>query len=242
MPEFQIGNTSLEYTLRRVPHRKNILISLDWTTGITVVAPEDIEEAQIEFILRKKASWILRKSAELEQIKPLLIQHQFISGEKFPYLGRQYRLSVNSRDDVTTVSLTFQNGRFVATVPKASSPEEREPQLRQAFRQWYITHGLLKVRQRVDIFAPRLGVQTTKVVVKDQKTRWGSCSNRGTININWRVLMAPMRIVDYVVVHELAHLLRADHSPAFWSIVASIMPDYVERKEWLRVYGPTLEL
>lgn len=92
------------------------------------------------------------------------------------------------------------------------------------------------------LFAPRLGVMPTKVVVKDQQARWGSCTKNGTININWRILMAPMRIIDYVIIHELSHMIHADHSSDFWKVVSSVMPDYDERKEWLRVHGATLQL
>jgi len=242
MATLQFGKTSIDYVIHRVSSKDGIVISVDWTSGVRVVAPDHLEEERIEAVLKKKAPWILRKLAEMRQIKPLTTRHEFISGEKFPYLGRQYRLRVNVEDGVNEVSLTFQNGRFVAAIPSTSSPAWRENQLRLAFRDWYMTHGLTKVQQRVELFAPRLGVQPSKVVVKDQKTRWGSCTKSGTISVNWRVLMAPMRIVDYVVVHELAHILRGDHSPAFWSIVASVMPDYAERKEWLRIHGPTLEL
>ncbi|MCL6444136.1 MAG: M48 family metallopeptidase [Alicyclobacillus sp.] len=242
MPTFTYGTTSIDYTLCCKAAKRDCTISVDWKTGITVVVPEGIDQERIDAILRRKAPWILRKLAEFREIKPLSTRHEFISGEKISYLGRQYRLKVIARDDVTNVSLTFQSGRFIAVVPKSSSPTWRQERLRQAFRDWYIEHGLSKVEQRVNLFAPRIGVQPSKVVVKDQKTRWGSCTKNGTININWRILMAPMRIVDYVVVHELAHMIHADHSSDFWSVVASVMPDYDERKEWLRIHGPTLEL
>jgi predicted metal-dependent hydrolase len=242
MPTFTYGTTCIDYTIHYKPSKRDCTISVDWQTGVSVVVPEGIDQDHIDAILRRKAPWILRKLAELREIKPLSTRHEFISGEKIPYLGRQYRLKVIAGDDVADVSLTFHNGRFIAVVPKSSSPTWRQERLREAFRDWYIQHGLTKVQQRIKLFAPRLGVEPSRVVVKDQKSRWGSCTKNGTININWRILMAPMRIVDYVVVHELAHMIHADHSSDFWAIVASVMPDYDERKDWLRVHGATLEL
>ncbi|ADG06445.1 M48 family metallopeptidase [Kyrpidia tusciae] len=242
MPTFTYGNRSIDYRLEYKHHKRDCTISVDWRTGVTVIVPENVDPARIEAVIQRKAPWILRKLSELGEIKPLSTRLQFISGEKLPYLGRQYRLRVVAAEDIAGVSFTFQNGRFLAGVPKSSSADWREERLRQAFREWCIRHGAAKVRQRVQLFAPRLGLHPAKVVVKEQKSRWGSCTKNGTININWRILMAPMRIVDYVVVHELAHMIHRNHSPDFWSVVASVLPDYAERKEWLRVHGPALEV
>ncbi|MDP9729600.1 M48 family metallopeptidase [Alicyclobacillus sp. TC] len=242
MPTFTYGTTTIKYTMRHQSSKRDCTITVDWKTGVSVVVPDEFDQEHIDAVLRRKAPWILRRLIEFSEIKPLSTRHEFISGEKFPYLGRQYRLKVLARDDVSDVSLAFQNGRFVATVPKSSSPTWRGEHLRKAFRDWYITHGAVKVQQRIRLFAPRLGLEPSKVVIKDQQARWGSCTKNGTINVNWRVLMAPMRIVDYVVVHELGHMIHADHSAEFWTVVASVMPDYDERKEWLRVHGAMLDL
>ncbi|MBX5437332.1 MAG: M48 family metallopeptidase [Alicyclobacillaceae bacterium] len=236
------GNSTIPYRLIPKPTAKDCTISVQWQTGVTVVVPEHMDQRKIEAVLKRKAPWILQKLAELREIRPVSTKREFISGEKFPYLGRQYRLHVLAEDNAADVSLKFQNGRFIAVVPKVSGPMWREERLRAAFRDWYIQNGIVKVKERLNLFAPRLGLRPTDVVVKDQKLRWGSCTKTGIVNINWRVLMAPLRIVDYVVVHELAHLIHADHSPDFWAVVASVMPDYEERKHWLRVNGATLTL
>jgi predicted metal-dependent hydrolase len=242
MPTFQYGTTFIDYQLQPSPTKKDVTIAVDWASGVSVVVPVDIEQERIHAVLRQKAPWILRRLAEFEEIKPQSTRHEFISGEKFPYVGRQYRLKVRNVDNAPDVTLTFKSGRFIATVPKSSSPSWRSEHLREAFRQWYIAHGSAKVHQRMKLFAPRLGLEPSKVIVKDQQARWGSCTKNGTININWQILMAPMRIVDYVVVHELGHMIHADHSSDFWTVVSSVMPDYDERKEWLRVNGATLQL
>lgn len=242
LPTFQYGTTSIDYCIRNSPGKKDVTIAVDWTTGVSVVAPENIDQGQIDAVLRRKAAWILRRLAEFREIKPQSTRHEFISGEKFPYLGRQYRLKVTAGDKSSNVSLTLQNGLFTATVPKSSSPSWRQEHLRHAFRDWYVSHGHSKVQQRMKLFAPRLGLTPSKVVVKDQQLRWGSCTKNATININWKILMVPMRIVDYVIVHELGHMICADHSSDFWTVVSSVMPDYDERKEWLRVNGATLVL
>jgi len=171
MPTFTYGTTSIEYTIRHQPSKRDCTIAIDWKNGVSVVAPNEIDQERIDAVLKRKAPWILRKLAQFREIKQLSTHHEFISGEKFPYLGRQYRLKVIA-GDVSDLSLTYQNGRFVAVVPTSSSPTWRQERLREAFLQWYILHGLIKVQQRIKQFAPRLGLEPSKVVIKDQQSRW----------------------------------------------------------------------
>ncbi|MBA4496401.1 M48 family metallopeptidase [Paenactinomyces guangxiensis] len=240
MPRFQYGHSTIDYSLQYQPDQKDITVAVDWANGVSVRAPENIDQAVVERVLHKKAPWILQKVYELNEIQSLKSAKEFLSGEKFPYLGRQYRLKVDSLEQHDGASLIFQKGRFLAKVPKSWDLQQRQEHLKALFRQWYITHGHAKAEERLRIFCPKMECYPSKLVVKDQQARWGSCTKKGTIHINWKIFMAPMRIVDYVVVHELAHLKHPDHSTAFWSMVQSILPDYGERKEWLRIHGPTL--
>ncbi len=242
MPTFTYGTTSIDYTVHPQPSKRDCTIAVDWQSGVSVVVPENINPEQIDMVLYKKAPWILRRLAELREIHPLPAHHEFISGEKLPYLGRQYRLKVHTDPAIEEVSLKFQHGRFVAVAPKVCDPAWRSEQLSQQFRDWVVEHGWVKVQHRIELFAPRLGVAPSKVLLKEQQSRWGSCTKSGVIHINWKILMAPMRIVDYVVVHELVHMRHPNHSSEFWTTLQSVMPDYHERKEWLRLQGPTLEL
>jgi predicted metal-dependent hydrolase len=242
MPTFQFGNTNIEYDINYSSTRKNITIAVDWVDGVIIIAPQETDQTQIDIAFQKKAPWILKKLADFREIKMLSSHREFISGEKFPYLGRQYRLKVTKNESVSEVSLTFRNGRFFAIIPTSFDDSLRQERLYDLFRKWYFTHGLTKIQKRIDLFAARMECYPSKVAIKEQQARWGSCTKNRTININWKILMAPMRIVDYVVVHELAHIQHPDHSSDFWLKVESILPDYQERKDWLRVNGPTLDL
>jgi len=146
MPTFQYGTTSIEYCVRYSPTKRDVAIAVDWITGVTVVVPENIDQDYIDTVLRRKAPWILRKLAEFREIKPQSTHHEFVSGEKFPYLGREYRLKVVAIDEASDVTLSFQNNRFTATVPMLSNPPWRLEHLRKAFRDWYIAHGAFKVQ------------------------------------------------------------------------------------------------
>jgi predicted metal-dependent hydrolase len=240
MATFQYGTTTIDYILSYKANKSDITVSVDWTNGVTVVAPEHIDLTVLEQALHKKAPWILKKLYEFNEIKLLSAAKEFLSGEKFPYLGRQYRLKVTPQEKIVEGTLTFNRGLFTAITPKKWDDIQRQQQLKALFQHWYYTHGQLKLEERQKLYSPKMECYPTKLVIKEQEMRWGSCTKNGTVNINWLILMAPMRIVDYVLVHELAHLKQPDHSPAFWATIQSILPDYESRKEWLRINGPTL--
>jgi predicted metal-dependent hydrolase len=242
MPSFQYGNTIIDYTLEYQENKKDITISVEWMEGVTVIAPPDISDEDLEGVLYKKAPWILEKWYRFEEISQTPSPKEFVSGEKFSYLGRHYRLKVNKSADTQTPSLSFQHGRFIADIPSGFTDTERREHLYKLFKHWYIRNGQSRIKERIKIYCPRLGVTPAKFELKDQKMRWGSCTNEGAIYVNWRIVMAPMSVIDYVVVHELAHLIHPNHSADYWQVVRSIMPDYEQRKEWLRINGPKLQL
>lgn len=112
----------------------------------------------------------------------------------------------------------------------------------QAFREFYRLKGKEKIPERVEFYQNRMGVSTGSIRVMELKNRWASCSPSGNLNFHWKCMMAPLTILDYIVVHELAHLLHANHSDAFWNEVDKVLPDYADRKEWLRIQGSKLTL
>lgn len=242
MPHFQYGNSLIEYTLEHSPKKKEITISVEWIDGVKVIAPPEVDIDQIESVLYKKAPWIIKKWSGFEEISEPSQPKEFVSGEKFPYLGRQYRLKVGQSNRDTSPTLAFQNGRFLAGVPADTHADQRRELLYPLFKDWYLRNGRAKLKERLKLFAPKMGLTPTKLELKEQKMRWGSCTKEGAVYLNWRLLMAPMSIVDYVLVHEIAHILHADHSTEYWRFVRSILPDYEQRKEWLRIHGPTLIL
>ncbi len=159
------------------------------------------------------------------------VAREYVSGEALPYLGRNYRLKVVEGELAPTKLL---NGRIIVTVPEPSSQTHY---IQRALVNWYKRHANKKVREKVLRYANIVGVETGVIRVRDFKSRWGSCTPYGDLEFNWVIVMAPNRVVDYVVIHELCHLLHHDHSPQFWKEVERVMPDYKEHKEWLKQYG-----
>jgi predicted metal-dependent hydrolase len=241
MPSFQYGTTTIDYTLEFYPNKKDITISVEWQNGVLVKAPEGLNEKQLDAILYKKAAWIIDKWKAINEIADPPAPKEFLSGEKIPYLGRMYRLKVY-KDAVVKPQLQFHQGKFVATIPSNWTDEERISYFYQAFKRWYIDHGEKKLKERLAIYLPKMGVSPTKLQLKEQIMRWGTCTPEGAIYLNWRIMMAPMSVIDYLLVHELAHLKHPNHSASFWQLVQSILTDYEQRKEWLRINGPRLTL
>lgn len=232
---------NLDYSIE-YKTKKNIAIYVD-INGVRVTAPHRTSIKHIEDLLLKKSSWILKKLHQMDETKQLVTYKEFTTGEEIPYLDNNYPLVVTSKSNIKKASLSFQNSCFTAEIPDNYSSTERKTALKQLLIKWYKTQGKNDIQERLKYLCPKLGKHPSKVTVKEQKTLWGSCNPiRKTININWRILMAPIEIVDYIIVHELAHLHHPNHSPEFWRTVSSILPDYKERRSWLKKHGITLDL
>ncbi|MFZ7942770.1 M48 family metallopeptidase [Neobacillus sp. 19] len=193
-------------------------------------------------MLHKKAPWILKKKFEFDEVTVAPPPKEYVSGEKFAYLGRHYRLKVHKNETLNKPTLYFKQGRFIANIPANMTDEEKVNKLCDLFKEWYINQGKRKVEERLRVYFPKMELEPTKIAFKEQQKRWGTCTKEGAIYLNWRILMAPMSVVDYVLVHELAHIKYPDHSADYWRFVRSILPDYEHRKEWLRINGQVLTL
>ncbi|WLV24643.1 SprT family zinc-dependent metalloprotease [Aciduricibacillus chroicocephali] len=232
------GTTTIHYYHHKQA-RKDIKISVDLVNGVEVYTPEKIDEDKLAEIIKKKASWITNKLQELDEVQTSVQPIEFISGEKLPYLGRHYRLKVY-KEAIPNASFKFKQGRFIATIPRNWSQEQVHQKLEEKLIAWYRQHGLNKIIERASIYQSMLGVEPRSLQLKAQHKRWGTCTPNGDIYLNWRIVMAPIRVIDYVIVHELAHLIIPKHNDEFWRMVGMTLLHYKEAKEWLRVHGVEL--
>ncbi|EGG98231.1 Putative predicted metal-dependent hydrolase [gamma proteobacterium IMCC2047] len=232
-PEYRDGNGFIAEVIR-TDRRKTADIRVE-DGAVSVVIPSDLPIERVDSLLTEKRQWIKEKILLHRQAQPVSAK-QYVSGESFPYLGRNYRLKVE-RGNFTPIRLV--GGRLLVILPQAA---EQPHMVRNALVRWYKRLAAQKLQEKVKRFAPMVGVEPAGVGIKSFKSRWGSCSVKGRIDFNWKILMAPNRIVDYVVVHELCHLKQHDHSPKFWKEVERVIPDYAECKEWLKVSAGRLEL
>jgi len=230
-----IGNSKVPIKVIRTDRRKTATIKIV-EGDVHVIVPQRLSQKRIEELIKQKSDWIRQKlhlQASIQPVKP----KEYISGEAFSYLGKNYRLKLSEGD---TEGVKLKGGRFMLAVPKTRHGDARTQYVQAQLAQWYRDHAALRLRDKAERYAPLLGVSPNSINVKYFKARWGSCSIHGDITFNWRIIMAPHRIVDYVVVHELAHLKHHDHSPRFWQTMESVIPDYRECREWLKLHGSRL--
>lgn len=237
------GSTVIKYSVRRSRRRrKTVEIAVDPIDGVLVAAPAFATDAEVETIVRRRAPWIVRRLAEMENGQGAVPRREWVTGETLLYLGRQYRLRFVNSDSSggTRVRLSGRWLEVHALDGRGMASEKQETV--RAVEQWYRERAVQKLKQRVDLYAPRLGVTPKQTLVRSQAKRWASCSPDGTLRFNWRIVMAPLFILDYVVVHELCHLRYPSHDRRFWQCVAAVMPDYSARREMLRRNGSRYRL
>lgn len=203
--------------------------------AVSIIVPTELPHARIEKLLKEKNRWIKEKLYLHQQAMPISSK-EFVSGEAFAYLGRNYRLKVEAG---AFQPVKLKHGRLLVTLPKESvSPEL----IRNALVRWYRTQAENRFNEKVERYAKIIRVTPTAVGIKTFKSRWGSCNIKGEILFHWKAIMAPHRIVDYIVAHELCHLKHHDHSTAFWKSLGRVVPDYMECKAWLKRVGSALDI
>lgn len=226
----------IQYDIVRTSRRTaDIVIERDGR--VMVRAPKGVEEQRIRDIVQDRRLWIYKNLAEWRDLNATRVLREYRNGEGFLYLGRSYRLLLVADQDE---ALLLKNGRFCLRrdlVDKGGIPAAQA-----AFRDYYIRQGLERVTRRVQYFAPKVGVKPGRLDVRELGHRWASCSPKGNVAFHWKCMMAPPTIIDYIVVHELCHFHHLDHTDAFWNEVDKVMPDFAERKNWLKVNGAAMDV
>jgi hypothetical protein len=205
--------------------RRTIALIVENDGSVTVRAPMRMPEYSIQEFIEKHVKWVEKKKAEMRTAAPVLAK-QYLPGESFLYLGKAYALEM-VKDQKTKLIL---GDRF-----RLSEAEQENAKL--VFQNWYRKQAKSLILERVKYFAKIHQLHYEKITITSARTRWGSCSPKNSISFSWRLIMTPLDVVDYVVVHELAHTVHHNHSKRFWGLVEKILPDYKERRKWLRKYG-----
>lgn len=205
--------------------------------SIVVRAPETIPDERIEDMVEAKRLWIYKNLAEWRDLNATRVLREYKNGEGFLYLGRSYRLLLVAEQNEP---LLLKNGRFSLRRDLVDAGSIAAAQ--SAFRDYYIARGQERISRRVNYYAPKVGVTPHALDVRELGHRWATCSPSGDLAFHWKCMMAPQTIIDYIVVHELCHFHHLDHTDAFWNEVDKVIPNYGERKEWLRKNGAGLDV
>lgn len=233
----QYGTKEIEFKVE-FRNRKTMSISVEPPTNIVVIVPINTSEEEIKETVRSKGSWIVQKLFEFRHIEAKKVKREFINGESFMYLGRNYSLQIHvdtALQDKFLVKL--YRGKFHVYVK-----EKSDENIRKAMEDWYREKTEEQVRKRIKYYQKFFNKKPTAIKVKEQKKRWASCTSKDELLFNWRCVMAKSTALDYIVVHEMCHMYYMNHSKEFWDLLDSVMSDYEIRKEWLRDYGIRLDL
>ena len=238
----RVGGDAIEYEVRRSARRKKT-VQLSIRDGAVIVnAPSTMRDLDIREFVRSRADWIAKTLAEREEAAPEALK--FVTGETLPYLGKPIELAVrfNAGDEL---SVHLARRRLRVTMPR-DLPEPLRPTLTgNAIANWYAAQARERLPRDIDRWWSKLGRGSrsrVQVSIGSARSRWGSCSSDGKIRFTWRVMMLDPDLIDYIVVHELAHLSVMNHSPDFWAVVATAMPDWKTRRATLREAGQALPL
>ncbi len=241
MLTLKIGSTIIPYSIRKSKRAKYVTITVG-IDGVKVVAPLGVGDHKIIPVVENKREWIFNKVEGFKlRHEQISAERELVSGLKLPFQGKDFTLRLSEYNSRYT-RVTFENEQFLVYINKNLPLDKRQGEIHKALERWYVVQAKELFHSRLAFYKDRLALDYNEVKLKDQKTRWGSCSRKGNINLNWRLVMAPTLIVDYVVVHELCHLKIMNHSKDFWQLVESFIPDYKERKKWLKQHGIGLRL
>lgn len=218
-------------------NRKTISIMIDESGTVMVRAPRRISDEQILALVKEKERWILKKRQEMQARNEKRETRRYCSGERYALYGKEYELEIRTNADARLCRMHEEGERLIL-----EGPLSQGQQVRTLLREWYFHRAREIFADRAAYHAAGMGVRYGTIRIKEQKTRWGSCSEKGNLNFNWKLLLGPPQVLDYVVVHELCHLKHMDHSAAFWNCVRGVLPGFESQRVWLREHGRELEL
>jgi predicted metal-dependent hydrolase len=219
--------SGLTFEIRRSLRRKTLGLTVDRGGSLRIHAPENIPEHELTQWTHSKLLWVHRKLTLKEELAPQVRAPEFVSGENFSYLGRNYRLKIVREP---AEPLHFDGKHFWLAADARSEAEAH-------FRRWYIRTGRDWLNARTTAWARKTGTDASRIAVRELGFHWGSCGKNGVLWFNWRLLQLPVRLIDYIIVHELVHLQEPQHSPEFWQAIDRALPTWQQLKDALRSDG-----
>ncbi|MBM5571956.1 MULTISPECIES: M48 family metallopeptidase [Deefgea] len=222
---FKNASGDIPYILRRSPRRRSIGLKID-AAGLTVILPQRAPLAEAERVIHLKLAWIRAKLAERETRLAETVQAQLTWGATVLWLGEPRILQSALRAKLTADTL------FLCAA--------NEQKIAPALIRFYQRAAKPYFAERLNLWAERMNLHPRQLILSSAKTRWGSCTSNGDIRLSWRLMQAPARVIDYVVIHELAHLAEMNHSARFWAIVAQACPHWKSERAWLKQHGSNL--
>lgn len=213
--------------------RKTLSIYIERDGSVSVLAPDTATDSEIADIVKKKEYQIFKMLAEWESANVSKVEREYVNGQSFLYLGKNYRLEIVNEKQ--SAPLILKKGYFLLD----KKFKDKAPQV---FIDFYKEKGLPKIQERVQKYQNRMAVKAVNIKIIELKNRWASCSSKGNLNFHWKCILLPLDVLSYVIVHELVHLKIDNHTKAFWNEVDKIIPDYQKHIEWLKNNGAAMDI
>jgi len=210
--------TNIQYKTIR-SDRKSIALVIDSEARLTVRAPFNARESEITSFIKQKKRWIIEKQKKISALSNKYAPVVIKNGESILFQGNNYTIKMSN---VARIKISGEN----IILPKGSKKEK--------VVSWLKKEAKKLIRERLDIYSGLMGVRYSALRISSARMRWGSCSGRDSLSFTWRLIMCPIQVIDYVIVHELSHITHKNHSPAFWARVKKVIPDFKEQKNWLK--------
>lgn len=229
------GTKTIEYSIIKSKRVKTSEIIVD-ANSVVVRTPFHKSTSEVHNIIRKKADWILKKQLEYRVNNSQIVKPTFQHGSTLPYLGKNYPLHIMSNQEIDE-KIMFENGQFLVYSNGFKSSKKK---IKSLYEKWLVKATIPFIQRKIDLYAKELEVTAQKLKFKKLRSRWGSMTIGGAIQLNIDLLKAPNDIIDYIILHELCHLKIRGHSHRYWNLVHKFMPNYQEKIDWLNVNGSIL--
>ncbi len=226
------------YQVRISARRKTLSITVHPDNRVVVHAPATYPRAKIARFVEQKSDWVRKAFQANLQRNRQVREKRFETGETLLYLGKEYTLRVEQGNRPEVVAA---DGYICVRLCAEDAPLGPS-KVKERLMEWYVSRALAQIREKTTLYASRIGVKPGQVTIKSLKSRWGSCSITGRISLAWNIIMAPENVLDYLIVHELCHLVHHNHSEEYWSLVGAFLPDHRQSRKWLRENGALLWL
>lgn len=241
MPTINLSGQTIEYAIRESKRAKRINMRIDAKKGLELVYPVGANQPTPQELLTKNQAWVLATMDKLQAQLENQFQRAYVHGEVFRYLGEDITLNLIQKTRGKRITLSLYETQLDVSLPPDIKTDNTEA-IQSAVESFYRKQAKSYLPERTYEIANQLGYEVNRVVIKNQKTRWGSCSTNKNINLNLRLMMTPPKAIDYIIIHELCHLTHMNHSRQFWNLVGQHCPDYKQWRKWFKQNNPYLVL
>ena len=231
--EITLNNQNIPYLVKSSRRSHSVRLEINPETGLTVVIPNYHNIEKLPELLVARQRWILGKLKDFSKLTFIPQKKELKNGDSIPYLG--YALLIEKMPGNSKYNIVkLEQDRLVISLSSKKS------NINSVLEQWYRMQAIKLLRDKLDQFCQRWNLKYNRLTIRGQRTLWGSCSRKNNLNFNWKLIMAPEPVIDYVIIHEIAHIREMNHTGKFWKLVGELCPDWREHRRWLKNHGPEL--